>query len=566
MTAARMRPEPGIYGDMIFEKDVTIPVRGGTYVKANVHRPVAEGTYPVLVGWGPYGKDLPMWEAEPLEYRLCEERGPFMVYERFHAPSWVSDGYIVINIDATGIGTSPGYLDPLSIRDLEYFHDAIEWAGVQPWSSGKVASVGLSYHSYASVGVASLNPPHLAAIIPWEVGHDLYREFTYQGGILGNAFADWWWRIWLLRVQHGLGELSPDELAQNRIDFEATIREHPLLDDWWQERIVDVTKIDVPLLTVANWCGHALSLDSHFEIFNRAASDNKWLRVVSGKHVKPMYDVESRVVQKQFLDHFLKGVDNGWQNEPPINLTVRERTGQHWRHETEWPLTGTQWTTLLLDGTTNGLGEPAPADATATFHARPDDALWRVSADYDDYLANLSDETERAGSSVTFTTAPFEEETELTGPLNAKLFVSVDGADDTDLFATVRYLAADGHEVTFDGILDTSVLPVTVGMLRLSHRALDPEKSTTFLPVHTHEREERVTPGEIYEVEVAIRPTSVVIEKGGRLALEIGSRNGAGTFCYLNNDPEDRRMGGEVTIHTGERYPSSLLIPVIPKR
>ena len=563
MTTATLTP--GVYGEMLFEKDVRIPVRGGTYVSANVFRPTAPGTYPVLTSWGPYGKDLPMSEADPFESRLCEEQGPFMSYERFHAPTWVNQGYVVIHIDSTGIGQSPGYLDPFSRRDLEYYHDAIEWAGVQEWSSGKVASVGLSYHSSTSVGVATLRPPHLAAIIPWEVGHDLYREGSYQGGILGNNFVDWWWRIWVLRVQHGIGTLTDEQLAANRIDWEGVTREHPFIDDWWRDRVADITQIEVPFLTVANWSGHSTSLESHFELFNGTASNNKWLRVINGKHVKPMYDAESRAVQKRFLDHFLKGVDNGWELEPPISMQVRGRFGTTWRNENEWPLARTEWTSLYLGAQAQTLSHELPQDdATVTYHAESEDAMWIPAGTYQQYLANLALEQGREGSSVTFTSQPFAAETEITGPLSLKLFVSLIDATDTDIFVTVRYFSAEGHEVVFDGILDSPALPVTVGMLRLSHRELDEQKSTPYHPVYKHESASPVEPGVITELDLEIRPTSVVIEKGGRLAVEVGSRNGVGTFCYLNNDPIERRTGGAVVIHTGPQWPSALLAPVVP--
>ena len=549
---------------MIIDKNVAIPTRDGHILRCDVYRPSTGPAVPALLSVSPYGKDMPMDQADPFEYRLCAERGPYMVYERFHAPTWVADGYALVHIDIAGTGASPGVIDPWSTRDVDHYEDAINFIAEMDWCTGKVGLAGLSYHSMTQPAVAVRKPAALTCLLMWEVGHDFYRHGVHDGGVYNANFTDWWWRIWVLRAQYGVGTLSEDELAANRVDFESLMREHTLMDAFWEERIADVSQIDVPFLTVANWCGRPVSLGSHFEMFERAASEHKWLRVITGKHVKPMYDQDSRRVQKRFLDYWLKGIDNGLLDTPRVEYVVRHRDGNtQWASDNTWPLSNTQFTDLYLDASDHSLKwEPPTRDAQTSYHGEADDAMWLPAGTYDTYLENLSQETKRDGSSVTFTSKPFEESTEITGPINLRLSLSVDGTDDTDVFVTVRYLCSDGYEVLFDGILDSPNVATTSGVLRASHRKLDQERSTRELPHHLHKAEELLTAGEVYQLQIAVGPTSVVIEKGGRIAIEVGSRDGVNTFCYLHNDPGTRKMGGTITIHTGPGNSSSGLLPL----
>jgi predicted acyl esterase len=184
---------------------------------------------------------------------------------------------------------------------------------------------------------------------------------------------------------------------------------------------------------------------------------------------------------------------------------------------------------------------------------------------------------------VTFLTEPLEQETEITGPIAAKLFVS-SATEDADLFLVVRAFTADLKEVVFQGALDART-PIAQGWLRCSHRKLDQKLSLPYRPYHTHDEEQKLKPGEIYEVDVEVWPTCIVLPKGFRLALSVrgtdyvypgepgpgletlGNRwTGVGPFTH--NDPRDRPpavFGGDVTLHAGPRHAAYLLLPVIPK-
>jgi predicted acyl esterase len=176
-----------------------------------------------------------------------------------------------------------------------------------------------------------------------------------------------------------------------------------------------------------------------------------------------------------------------------------------------------------------------------------------------------------------------EEETEITGPLAAKVFFS-SSTKDADLFLVFRVFSPDGTEVVFQGALDPHT-PIAQGWLRASHRRLDPMLSKEYRPYHPHDRVEPLSPGRVYELDVEIWPTSIVVPKGYRLALTVrgkdyehpgkGSRiksfvnelKGCGPF--LHNDPQDRPeavFGGKNTVYGGGKKPSIVLVPIIPKR
>jgi putative CocE/NonD family hydrolase len=189
---------------------------------------------------------------------------------------------------------------------------------------------------------------------------------------------------------------------------------------------------------------------------------------------------------------------------------------------------------------------------------------------------------EALGDGLLFTTPPLAEETEITGPVAAKLFIS-SSTTDADLFVIVRLFDPDGEEVTFEGSTDPNT-PIANGWLRASHRALDTERSRPWQPYHPHRRVDPLVPGQIYELDVEIWPTCVVIPPGYLLAVSIrgkdytygGTLDSYGqTFYYAtrgtggmtHNDPDDRpreTFGGTVTLHTGPQHPSHLLLPVIP--
>jgi uncharacterized protein len=205
-----------IENGMIFEQDVPVTVSDGNVLRANVFRPEAAGSYPVVMAQGVYGKDVhfedgfkPQWDQLVSSYpELCSHAstGRYLRWETADPERWVPDGFVIVQVDSRGTGKSPGYLDPRSPREIVDYYDAIEWAARQPWSNGKVGLLGISYYAVTQWRVATLRPPHLAAICPWEGYVDYYRDSTHHGGILSSGFANYWWPKQCLAVQHGNGK------------------------------------------------------------------------------------------------------------------------------------------------------------------------------------------------------------------------------------------------------------------------------------------------------------------------------------------------------------------------
>ena len=561
---------------------VPIAMDDGQVLRADVFRPDTDGRYPPLVSYGPYAKGLAFQDGYPSAWQRMADQHPdvtagstnrYANWEVVDPEKWVPDGYVCLRVDSRGCGCSPGRIDHFSPRETRDLYACIEWAAVQPWSNGKVGLSGISYYAINQWHVASLGPPHLAAMCVWEGAADWYRDMTHHGGILCTFWANWY-DMQVKNVQYGLGARGPrsrvtgqpvcgpetlheEDLARNRCDLERQILSHPFDDDYHKGRSPVWSRVTVPFLSAANWGGQGLHPRGNFEGFVRAASTEKWLEAHGIEHWTHFYTDYGRLLQKRFFDHFLRGLDNGWPTQPRVQLQVRRLDGFVERMEGEWPLARTQWTRFYLDPAGRRLsGTPGAARGSLEF-----DAL---------------------GDGITFLSEPLDQETEITGPAAAKLFVSSSTAD-ADLFVVFRVFAPDGEEVVFQGAIDHHT-PGAQGWLRASHRRLDPGLSVPYRPYHTHDEAQPLRPGEVVECDVEIWPTSIVAPAGYRIGLTVRGKDyeyagpsggrlsnfknelkGCGPF--LHDDPRDRPpviFGGTTTLHVGPDRAAYVLIPVIP--
>ena len=520
-----------MFHSLRIETDVPIPMRDGLALSANVFRPDAEERFPAIITLGPYPKDIHFkdWDRHGF-YARIEEHGPHMHWETVNPEWWVPQGYVVIRVDTRGTGKSKGRPSLLSMREAEDFYDAIEWAAAQPFCNGKLAVMGISYFAMNAWRVAALRPPHLCAIVPWEGALDLYRDAGRHGGISSNTFA----RAWSSNVEkHTSEQPRSAATAQNELLDERLLRNHP-----------DVSRIEVPLFSAANWGGAGLHLRGNLEGFQQAGSAHKQLRIHVGDHCGPFYTLEGRLEQKRFLDQWLKGIDTGITREPPIKLAVRQGGDRYrWRYEYEWPLARTQWTPYFLDAREQTLSpEPAAGDACAGYDA----------------AASGGDDR------VRFRTAPFADETEFTGPIKLKLWVACE-AGDADLMVCLRHLEADGTEISYPAAVPPDV-GAAYGWLRVSHRKLDAARSTPYRPYLAHDEIQRTEPDQIVPVEIEIWPACVVLGRGQWLELEIAAQDDPRLAPFTHTDPSDRIQQGRVRVHTGGAHDSHLLLPRIPPR
>src|SRR5262245_27750493 len=568
---------------MTIDWDAPIEMDDGIVLRADVFRPPAEGRYPVILSYGPYAKGLAFQEAYKSAWMRMTAAYPesaqgssnkYQNWELVDPEKWVPDGYAVVRVDSRGAGRSPGFLEVWSPREAKDLYDCIEWAGTQPWSNGKVGLSGISYYAMNQWHAAPLRPSHLAALCIWEGSSDYYRELARHGGILSDFLKSWYPRQ-VANLQHGVGERGPvsrvtgepvagpetlgeDALAKNRADVPGDALRRRLMDDYYAARSWVFEKIDVPLLSAANWGGQGLHPRGNFEGFLRAGSRQKWLEVHGDTHFSHYYSNYGISLQKRFLGHFLKGEDTGWDRQPKVALNIR-RPGEQFtlRAENEWPLARTQWTKFFLQP--HGRLDPEPATREA-------------------FLPYAT-----TGDGLTFSTPPVAEDVEITGPVAAKLFVSSDTMD-ADLFLVLRVFDPAEREVVFIGSNDPRT-PVGLGWLRASHRKLDPKRTLPYRPWHSHDEEWPLTPGEPVELDVEIWPTCIVVPPGYRIALTVRGKDyeydgtdaalphavypmkGVGPFTHT--DPQDRPpeiFGGVNTLHFDATRAPYLLLPIIPPK
>lgn len=560
-------------------EDLRIPLSAGTALAANVYRPDDAGRYPVLLVQSPYGKDVHFSSFNPKAWESLTKRHPeavppgagaHMLWEAPDPEYWVPAGYAVVHIDARGSGKTPGTLDVWSPQEIDDLCEAIAWAGAQPWSTGKVGMLGISYYAITQWLAASRRPPALAAIVPWEGASDMYRDLGYHGGIMSNGFAAYWWRDIVLRNQHGnpanplldkdsgerLGAAGPtltaEELAKQRVEFPAALTTHPYDDEWHRARSADFARIDVPLLAAANFGGLGLHLRGTIEGYARAASKQKWLEIHTGSHFDTFSLPAGRALQRRFLDHFLKGEANGWETEPAVRLAVRTPDGEYPLTAGAWPLPQTRWTRWHLDASARRLATTEPdAAAQASFEAD--------------------------GEGLRFTTGPLTQAITLAGPVALKLALS-SSTEDADLFAVLQAFRPDGSEITFFGANDPAA-PLSQGWLRASHRRLDPARSTEYQPVHphTHAAVEPLTAGAIVTLDIELWPTSLHLPAGHSLTLTLRGKDfaraepsapglpfrGAGPFAHTGPDREHARFHGATTVYSDAGRDTYLLLPII---
>jgi predicted acyl esterase len=568
---------------MQIDWDAPVPMDDGVILRADLFRPVGDGKHPVILSYGPYAKGLAMQEGYKSAWMRIVQSAPevlegssnkYQNWELFDPEKWVPEGYVLVRVDSRGAGRSPGYLEVWSPREARDIAQCVDWAGTQPWSSGKVGLHGISYYSMNQWQAAPLKPKHLAALCIWEGSSDYYRELCRHGGILSDFYSSWYPRQ-VTAVQHGVGErgfksavtgepvagpptLPEDELRRHRADCDGDALRHRLIDDYYRARLPKFEDIEAPLLSAANWGGMGLHPRGNFEGFLRAGSKQKWLEVHGDTHFTLFYAKYGHDLQKQFFDRFLKGEDNGWERRPNVLLNIRH-PGEKFvpRAEGEWPLARTQWTRFYLHPDCSLRAEPAAADETL------------------DYATT--------GDGLTFSTPPLAAEMEITGPVAAKLFMSSDTTD-ADLFLVLRVFDPQGRVVVFVGSNDPRV-PVGLGWLRASHRKLDPNETRPYRPWHTHDEEWPLTPGQPVELDIEIWPTSIVVPPGYRIALSVRGKDyeydgtdaalphapypmkGVGPFTHTH--PHDRPpaiFGGTNTLHFGPEMAPYVLLPVIPAK
>ena len=526
--------------DIVVDRDVPIRLTDGTVLMANVYRPQSPpGTrHPVLVSVTPYGKDIGV-DGYPIDFDALADSGNYVGDLRlsdrtsFEAPDpaqWVPHGYVLVVADQRGCFTSGGKPRMLLGRSAADAADVVEWAAAQPWSTGRVGMAGASHLATLQWYTAARRPPHLAAIAPWEGISDPYRDTLCHGGVPDTRFSEFWHRSLYI----GAGSAAR---AFRRIGPWLLRRHHTRCRHLvGPPKLEDVT---VPAFVGVSWSDQGPRTRGSITGYLRLGSSRKWLYTHGRKMWQTFYSREVVDTQRRFFDHVLADADNGFGDTPAVRLETRHdlRTCSE-RYEAQWPIPDTRYVPLYLDHVTGGLvGDRRQEPSSArTFPV--------------------------AGDVLTFTHT-FGTDTEISGHTALRLWVQAKDAEDMDLFVGIGKHDVDGEEVLFEGHAGSEAGQVAQGCIRVSRRALDTEASTNYRPVVAPAGRRPLRPGEIVPVDIEITPHSTFFEAGSSLVLTIAGHDlctgpVVGHDCTVNQ--------GFHIVHTGGRFDSHLLVPVVPDR
>ncbi len=571
------------------DRHLPMRTRDGVTLYADVYRPDRPGRFPALVMRTPYDKS----------------REPGYTERDYFA----SRGYLVIVQDTRGRFSSEGEFYPF-IHEAHDGYDAIEWAATLPQCNGMVGTVGQSYPGLVQYFAAPQRPPHLKVMCPVSGPVSYFEDFVYRRGVFELG---WMLAYFVFMARDTLSRKGLYERDRARLDSYVTVPEErfsplkqevylhlPLAD--WGDRLKDGApyfadymrnwkygpyweqtdlrrrfhEIDVPMFHVGSWYDifQYDTLAMYTGLREWAASENtrRTQKLLMGPwaHLLPYsvptskgtgdidFGPEARIelhaIQLRWFDHFLKGIDNGVLDEPPVRLFVMG--DNRWRDEQEWPLKRTRYTSLYLHSGAHAvslrgdgaLSFSAPADEPAdNFLYDPRNPVPTRGGTTLSLPPGVFDQTEieQRDDVLVYTTEVLTDDLEVTGPVLLKLHAA-SSAPDTDFTAKLIDVRPDSYAQN-----------IVEGLIRARFR--DSLSSPT-----------PITPDRVYEYTIDLWATSHVFKAGHRLRLEVSSSN----FPRYDRNPntgDDFGVGSELrtahqTVFHDSRYPSRLVLPVIPRQ
>jgi putative CocE/NonD family hydrolase len=534
-----------------------ITARDGTKLRYSMEHPDGKGPFPVLVNYEGYGAG-----SNPADNGVA-------AYEQ----RLLDRGYALVGVSVRGTGCSQGEFDPFAKSMGTDGYDSIEWAATQPWSDGRVGMIGVSFGGITQVLTAATDPPHLKAIAPSSSLSDLYRDVAYPGGILEYDFTFAW-----TALQKGSYLESPEpnaECTQNYVQHEVDntnrrdliptlILDHPYFDDGknkWAHRAPNsgFHNIQVPTFLFNAWQDEQLP-GRIFESLGLFPHPNRvWANFTNGNHGRDYYSPTDQKLTLDFLDHFVRGVDNGFSGRVP-HLTLAMETAIERGGETNEPAWNIERPSVNKLGArprslylrSNGRltdGEPA-ADEGSDSYAYPlpsSDVAEPGPVEGGRSLGQLTWKgSEPPAGSVAYTTAPLKRDLVVAGPASLDLWLS-STATDTDVQATITEVRPDGQETY-----------VQRGWLRASHRKLDRGLSTPTRPYQTHLRDDAkpLEAGKPTKMRLEIIPFAHAFRKGSQLRVWIDAPTGHTGFWAFQPTPDP----GQNTVLHDAQHPSRLVL------
>lgn len=535
--------------EVTVERDIRVPVRDGTILVGDLFRPAAKGKFPVLLGAHPYNCEIMSAPLRPIGY------GNLRGYmEAGDSKFFVRRGYVHAIINLRGSGKSQGkfqMMGPLEVQDVI---DVIQWLAKQPWSDGNVGMFGVSSFAWLQLQVAARNPPHLKAVFaPWGAT-DFYRDVFYHGGILAHGFLRHWSLNWdnprpISWTKEKFGEKKyrkAIEAALHDEDIVAVpdlrqILENPekgrnpavvdvilnrLDGEYYKERNVDFGNARTPAFIGACWGEYGLHLPGALRTWKHWKGPKKMVISAPVYLDRPVYQYQYESMR--WFDHWLKGVDNGIMDEPPVRLFIPGTA--EWKASTDWPVPETRWTPFY-------------------FHAG---GLLSEHELFPNEGHNSFEDSTFVHGELTYWTPKMVENTELIGPIPLHLYAS--GSDsEMFVFATLLHRDRAGE-----------VRELTRGWLRASQRALHPD-SEDWEPIQAHTKREPLEPGKIYELRLNIIATARHLLAGERIGVRIKGADNEKAENRLHQVARGclwRQSPWRMTIYHDESHPSRVLLPI----
>ncbi|MEW6142205.1 MAG: CocE/NonD family hydrolase [Chloroflexota bacterium] len=514
------------------DENILITMRDGIRIAVDVHRPKAQDKFPALLSMSPYGKEKQRYPESVI--------GIFTKVEAGDTKYFVSKGYVHVIADVRGSSPSEGQWNVLDKKEQQDGYELIEWIAKQPWCNGKVAMVGESYFAAIQYLVAATQPPSLVTIVPCDGFTDAYRDWIYQGGMYNAGqlgyFIPSTYETCLPQGERPSKKWQPPA----PIILDTILRPTDGSYYWERSSYTKFDKITVPIYHMTS-AGHFVHYRGQL---NAYMAINKPKKLLIGA-APPFEMFHSPALSQQivrWLDYWLKGIDTGIMNEPPVAVYL---TGSdEWRYEFEYPLARTEWTSWYLHrGSGNGASKPPYGLLNVD---RPTEEEAGDSYDYP--------ESQRSVASnqpvLAYLTSPLDRDMEIIGPASLILYAA-STADDMNWVIKIDDQAPDG-----------SIAVVTKGWLKASHREIDPAKSKPGQPFHTHSNPTRIEPNKTYKYEIELWPIFHTFRAGHRLRLRIAS--GDSFIWDVMNAHNALFQPGRNTIFHNMACPSHLILPIIP--
>jgi len=500
-----------------------IPMADGTQLEYTVNLPAATGKFPVALVYDGY----------------CEGAGALACNDVTSANALLADGYAVLGVSIRGTSCSTGTFDAFTAPEWSDGAAAIEWAAKQPWSNGHLGMLGDSFPGITQMGVAGLRPVHLDAIAPWQVTTDVYRDAGAPGGIVNTGFGAFWasadqpqnsYRSGAQQAANA-GDAGCLQAQATHLGAEPTQNiglqglQHPYDDAFWQAREpgANAGRIDVPVFGCLSWQDDEVSSRGSTYLSGLDPA-RTWVVATNGYH--GMCELDSPKITDElvaFFDRYVKGVSNGFERTPHIQLWHDTAVDGAGDNVPAWISSFKSYSSIpvrplsLYFGSGGELSlSPPKGEAAPDSYAYPGPSLGNEDGVVFGQHNLLWKAQEAPASSLSYTTPPLTRDAELFGSGSANVWLS-STAPDTDLQITLTEVRPDGQEVY-----------VARGWLRASHRALDPSRSTALAPFHTDQEADALPldPGEPTYMRAQLWPFDYVFRKGSSVRLWIDAPTG----------------------------------------